>query len=195
MLRLTCEVLKNRAYLEKILDSQNVMRHFTKSQRLMDDPTLCSILLYELVFGIGIKVANKEIKQILAGAKKDILYEHEQLAADNILPESLAPKSESALIPRYARINTLRATVEDVLEQLKKDGFVLIEDVRKKQKAFNEAVQKMQNNDFFFDIHVENLLVFHPKIDLHDYELVENMSLILQDKVGTLMNFNIKFLV
>lgn len=75
LLRLSSEVLKYRAYLEKILDSQNVMRHLTKSTRLSDDRILSLVFLYELVFGLGIRVADKEFNRILKGAKKDILYE------------------------------------------------------------------------------------------------------------------------
>lgn len=93
-------------------------------------------------------------------------------------------------MPRYVRINTLRASVEDVLEQLKQAGFNFVENVTiQKQKAFNETVQSMQKNEFFFDIHIDKLLVFHPQADLHNSDLVKNMTLILQDKVISLTYF------
>lgn len=75
LLRLTCEVSKYRAYLEKILDSQNVIRHFFKVKELADNRILCLILLYEIIFGAGIRIRDKEVQKTLKNAKKDILFE------------------------------------------------------------------------------------------------------------------------
>jgi putative methyltransferase len=113
------------------------------------------------------------------------------LAADNIHPDSLTSEQASVNLPRYVRINTLKVSVEAVLEQLKQDGFNFIENATiKKQKAFNAAVQNMQKHDFFFDIHVDNLLVFHPQVvDLHKLELVKDLTLVLQDKASCLPAF------
>lgn len=75
LLRLTCESLKYKSYLEKVLDSQNVMRHLMKSKKLANDQTLCLLLVYEIIFGIGIRVTDKEVNLTLKAAKKDILFE------------------------------------------------------------------------------------------------------------------------
>jgi len=193
LLRLTCETLKYRFYLEKILDSQNVMRHFLKSKKLLDDRPYCLILVYEIVFGIGIRVADKQIQGIIKSAKKDIMFEHEQLKIDEVSPESLATESKSVDLPRYVRINTLRSSVDTVLKTLKDAGFNLVENAQiTDQEMFNEAVQNLRLKDFFFDIHVDKLLVFHPRADLHKLSLVKDKSLILQDKASCLPAFLLK---
>lgn len=193
MLRLTCETLKYRPYLEKILNCQNVMRHFA-SKRLSEDRVFCLVLLYELIFGIGkIRLMDKEIQRILKDSRKDILFEHEQLKSDGILPESLVMKTIA--LPRYARINTLKSSVNEILTLLEQGGFNLLDnsDITS-QKKFNAAIQGLDKKAFFFDINVENLLVFHPSADLHDLDCVKNKELILQDKVSLLFGLNHLFL-
>lgn len=107
------------------------------------------------------------------------------MKADEVSPESLATASKSTDLPRYVRINTLRSSVENVLEKLEEAGFNFVDNAEiKNQEMFNEAVQSLENKDFFFDIHVDKLLVFHPRADLHKLSLVKDKSLILQDKVS-----------
>lgn len=67
--------MKNKAYLEKILDSQNVFRHLIKSRELENNRFLCLVLLYEVLFGIGLKCRDRETKKVFSAAKKDILFE------------------------------------------------------------------------------------------------------------------------
>lgn len=76
LLRLSCETLKYRGYLEKILDSQNVTRHLSKCPDVLNDRALCLVVVYEIVFGIGIgRLSDRQLRDAFKSAKQDILFE------------------------------------------------------------------------------------------------------------------------
>ncbi|CAD5211624.1 unnamed protein product [Bursaphelenchus okinawaensis] len=189
LLRLSCETLKYKAYLNKILDCQNVMRHLIKCQRLSEQRELCLILVYELVFGKGISIGDKQIKRAILGAKKDILTEHQNLIDSGVDPET-AVSSDTITLPRYARVNTLKNTVEEAIEALVTQEYEYLTDVsitnRTKFKKFVEGMTKYQ---FFVDRHLPEVLIFSPNVDLHECDLVVDSKLILQDKASCLPAF------
>lgn len=115
------------------------------------------------------------------------------MKADDVCPDSLATESKSINVPRYVRVNTLKISVDDALEKLQKAEFNYIDNSEiKSQEMFNETVQNLQQWDFFVDIHVPELLVFHPRVDLHNLDLIKEKALIMQDKVS---DFYILFLI
>lgn len=87
-------------------------------------------------------------------------------------------------IPRYARINTLKVSADEVLEKLKTEGFIIKAlESGLSRKKFRRAIKNMSKNDVYVDTHVANLLIFRPGIDLHAFPMVVESELILQDKV------------
>lgn len=48
---------------------------------------------------------------------------------------------------------------------------------------FRKSIAKMESSEVFRDPHIGQLLVFHPCTDLHEYWMVEQGYLLLQDKV------------
>uniref|UniRef100_A0A1I7SW77 SAM_MT_RSMB_NOP domain-containing protein n=1 Tax=Bursaphelenchus xylophilus TaxID=6326 RepID=A0A1I7SW77_BURXY len=192
LLRLSCETLKYRAYLTKILECQDVMRHIIKCDKLNNQKELCLILLYELVFGKGVSLGDKQIKRAVLGAKKDILTEHQALMDDGIDPESIA-KTESIVLPRYGRVNTLKAGMDEVISALQEEGYEFLDnsDVKNRTK-FKKAVDNLQKYQFFVDRHVPEVLVFSPYVDLHNSLLFLESKLILQDKASCLSAFVLK---
>lgn len=51
------------------------MRHFLKNEKLMEDNCLCLVLLYEMVFGKGVNMREKNVQRVVFAAKKDIMAE------------------------------------------------------------------------------------------------------------------------
>lgn len=95
--------------------------------------------------------------------------------------EALLPKEEQEKIqyaaaqPVYARINTLKTNLDEVLEALKDDGFSL-------EEKLPEYEEMTQSKYFCRDEHFENLLVFphEAKFDLHGHTLVQDGHLVIQ---------------
>lgn len=93
-------------------------------------------------------------------------------------------KSRGDFIPRYVRVNTLKASIDDVTQQLEADGWTV---VRLKPKIspskYRKFVAALKHPKVYVDPHVENLLIFPKDTDLHDWELAREGALVLQDKV------------
>ncbi|KAK2716661.1 hypothetical protein QYM36_006966, partial [Artemia franciscana] len=88
---------------------------------------------------------------------------------------------ESAM-PRYARVNTLKAEVREVIEILKNEGWIL-KDKMITYEGFLNMVRGLSENEFIVDFHLEYLLVFHSNSDFHDHELLKTGAILFQDKV------------
>ena len=86
-------------------------------------------------------------------------------------------------MPRYARVNTLKAEVREVIEILKSEGWIL-KDKMISYEGFLDVVRGLSEDEFIVDFHLEYLLVFHSNTDFHDHELVKTGVILLQDKVS-----------
>ncbi|QQP35232.1 Putative methyltransferase NSUN5like, partial [Caligus rogercresseyi] len=53
-------------------------------------------------------------------------------------------------------------------------------------EEFLSKVKRLRPNEFMCDLHVDNLLIFHPNTAFYSHELYLNGSIILQDKASTL---------
>lgn len=96
---------------------------------------------------------------------------------EELLPKELRPPPR---IPRYARVNTLRASLEDVKTALEADGFAFV--APGSQPPDRE--RKTGPKPVFCDPHVPNVLVFEAGTVLFDHALVRGGQLILQDKAS-----------
>jgi putative methyltransferase len=94
--------------------------------------------------------------------------------------EALLPKEEQEKIqyaaaqPVYARVNSLKTNLDEVLETLKNDGFSLEEKLPEREELTGKYFCK--------DQHFDNLLVFsqEAKYDLHGHDLVQDGHLVIQ---------------
>ncbi|KAI6218302.1 putative methyltransferase NSUN5 [Aphelenchoides besseyi] len=187
LLRLSCETLKYRQFLEKLLSSSSLSLHLSKCRLLRENAELCLVVLYEMVIGRTLKAKNSAIRQFSRVARSSIQAEIELLSSKNITYDSMALQSQSNLLPRYCRVNTLKTTKNEVFKRLKDCGYKLIENNKiRSRKSFKMAIEMMDIRDYFVDRHLNELLVFHSRADLHDLDLVLDHSLILQDKASCL---------
>lgn len=87
------------------------------------------------------------------------------------------------VIPRYVRVNTLKTSVEEIIDVFEKNGWTH-KTADESYPAFIEAVKGLEDKVFLSDINIPELLVFPAKTEMHQYEEYRNGKLILQDKVN-----------
>jgi putative methyltransferase len=104
---------------------------------------------------------------------------------------------ELARIPRYARVNTLKWTIDEAIEAFQRSGFVLgdpfddgmyvpspfVNQFIEQLSPFLSATQPNLRN-FTRDAHIENLLLFPPQARLTDTPEYSDGRVILQDKAS-----------
>lgn len=179
---LVCEAQKFSPILQKIIESTKLLKH-TKLRM-----PLAKVLVYDLLMGQGLKCG---------GSWKVVMMKHRprmqaELARmkvkqnvsrnEDLLPSSVKQRDGDQL-PRYVRVNTLKTTVEDAVDYLKREGFAYL----------GEASQlddlTLKPKQFVKDIHLPELLVFSPKTDFHNHFLYKAGHIILQDKASCLPAF------
>lgn len=77
-------------------------------------------------------------------------------------------------LPRYARVNQLKASVASVIAVLEQDGYIL----------HNHGTESLNNHHFSIDPILPDVLVFHSSVALTDHRLYQDYQIILQDKVS-----------
>ncbi|XP_052274457.1 28S rRNA (cytosine-C(5))-methyltransferase-like [Dreissena polymorpha] len=174
-----CEVLKNAPILKQIAGK---CEGFLRDKQLKHDEHLALVLLYEHMFGRGVR---GRFKVIIARHKTGLHAVCERLkieAGVSDLKQLLTNTQPEDTLPKYVRINTLKSDLTTV------------------KKAF-EAKYKFQSMDLqdfspqclrailhpgtvIEDPHISNVLVFPSGTDLHTHPLYLNGSIILQDKAS-----------
>ncbi|KAK6018716.1 methyltransferase domain protein [Ostertagia ostertagi] len=122
LLRLSCETLRFRALFDEILNDP-VLGQITSDPELNGNINLAYVLLYEFLAGAGLGRASPRLRGAIYKHTKAI-HDREKLLAEGgrgvAAIKEEGDSSESAVfIPRYARINTLKWTVEEAVERLK----------------------------------------------------------------------------
>ena len=168
---------------------------------------LVRVMVYDLLFGSrkmiqgggALKGAILRERKHLESALNTHMTEVGVTSHKELLPERLRGKG-GAKLPRYARVNTVKTTVQHVLDEFDpiKRAVAKAErtrlwhaanhggnttskkKVKKKEKKKSTANTKEQQPTV--DPHIRNLLRFPPGRDLHDHPLVNSGALILQDK-------------
>ena len=158
---LVCETLKFKSVMDEIFQATN----FYKATKLKRS-TIIYVLVYDLLFGRG-KIEG-------GGAMKKKLLEHSRVMSTALVRLKIRRKAKSneellpldlrkpVALPRYARINTVKSSFNDVQEALDQDlrGLLTRDDC------------------------IPNLLQFPSGTELHNHDLVKNGALILQDKAS-----------
>lgn len=87
-------------------------------------------------------------------------------------------------IPRYVRVNTILQTASKAIDGFKKEGWNFVRYTDKQNyKEFLETVNSLGPEDFMLDIHVDDLLIFHPNTKFFNHAAYKNKQIILQAKV------------
>ncbi|XP_032377180.1 28S rRNA (cytosine-C(5))-methyltransferase [Etheostoma spectabile] len=176
---LVCETQKFSSILEEIIESTKLLKH-TKIRI-----HLAKVLVYDLLLGQGLKCGGSwktlmmkhrsRLQAVLARMKV------KQKVSSN---EGLLPATVKQLVgeklPRYARVNTLKTTVDDTVDYLKREGFSYL------GQASRLDDLTLKEKHFVMDQHLPELLVFSPKTDFHDHFLYKAGHIILQDKASCL---------
>uniref|UniRef100_A0A7E4V855 SAM_MT_RSMB_NOP domain-containing protein n=1 Tax=Panagrellus redivivus TaxID=6233 RepID=A0A7E4V855_PANRE len=184
-MRLCCETLKYHDYLERFLDDKKVAL-FVDTDAIGGSREFALVVLYEMVVGKGYKFFGSKLKAAARQFQEAVEAHKAKLAAEGITASGCAEESVSEAIPRYVRVNTLVVSVDEVLENLQIDGWKV-----KTCNASNFATtfKSLGKRDVLRDPHVDDLLVFPTKTDLHAHPLVASGGFVLQDKASCLPAF------
>ncbi|KAJ8368756.1 hypothetical protein SKAU_G00087840 [Synaphobranchus kaupii] len=177
---LVCEAQKYSAVLQNIIIATKLMKD-TKLKM-----NLAKVLVYDLLIGQGLKCG---------GSWKVMMMKHrsrlqaelarmkvkKQVSRNQDLLSTSGRQIEGDKLPRYVRVNTLKTTVDDVIDYLKREGFLYLG-----LASRMEDLQNFSGKTFVSDLHLPELLVFPPKMDFHAHFLYQAGHIILQDKASCL---------
>uniref|UniRef100_H2LEG1 NOP2/Sun RNA methyltransferase 5 n=1 Tax=Oryzias latipes TaxID=8090 RepID=H2LEG1_ORYLA len=182
---LVCETQRFSSVLLDIIESTKLLKQ-TKLKL-----HLAQVLVYDLLMGQGLKCGGS-FKTTMMKHRPRLQAELARMKVkrkvsrnEDLLPaEAQLPSGEQ--LPRYVRVNTLKTTVEDVVDYLKRDGYTYqgqasrLDDLTLKEKSFVK------------DLLLPELLVFSSKTDFHDHFLYKAGHIILQDKASCLPAYLLK---
>ncbi|KAL9179864.1 hypothetical protein ACHAXT_007834 [Thalassiosira profunda] len=173
-----CKTLQHLPAIDHILDANGKKLRKAVGFDGVRNKGLMYIMLYELLFG--------KYKRIRGGGKlKRMIVKHEKelrRGAEGYVKTHGAIDDGGGVgvaFPRYVRVNTLRASVEEVVASLRErlatasDG------------SAAKAAKGSQSASIYADAHAPNLLVMTPSSSLwlhRGHSLVESGKVVLQDK-------------
>lgn len=176
---LVCETQKFSPILEQIIESTKLLKQTKLGKHL------AKVLVYDLLMGQGLKcggglkVVMMRHRSRLEAALARMKVKQKVSRNEDLLPAGVKRLAGDPL-PRYVRVNTLKTTVEDTVDYLKRDGFTYL------GQASGLDDLTLKKKDFVKDLHLPELLVFPPKTDFHDHFLYKSGHIILQDKASCL---------
>ncbi|XP_041054354.1 probable 28S rRNA (cytosine-C(5))-methyltransferase [Carcharodon carcharias] len=178
---LVCETLKYTPVLKEIISTTDLLKKEKKLQI-----NVAKVLVYDLLFGKGLKCGGSwkalimkhrsQLKSALARLKVK-----RKVSCNEDLIETKASSTEVCQLPRYVRVNLLKNNVEDVIDYFKREGYAYLG-----QATSVADLRHLGRKQFIGDLHLPELLVFHPKTDLHEHFLYTAGHIILQDKASCL---------
>ncbi|XP_054465460.1 probable 28S rRNA (cytosine-C(5))-methyltransferase [Anoplopoma fimbria] len=179
---LVCETQKFSCVLEEVIQTSGLLKLTRMKMHL------AQVLVYDLLIGRGLKCGGSwkslmlkhraRLQAVLARMKVKRNVSRNQ----DLLPVEVQ-QQVGLRLPRYVRVNTLKTTVEDAVDYLKRDGFSYL------GQASGLEDLTLRKKDFVLDLHLPELLVFSPKTDFHDHFLYKAGHFILQDKASCLPAF------
>jgi len=177
---ITVECLKYRCVLQALVDDTGLGAAFPEIR-----PCVLYVLVFELLLsrskklrggGVPIRAVLGYETQLRAGLQSAMDAKDAKTHAD-LLPDR--PRLRAAVSwPRYARVNLLQTTVDDVVAHFVAEGYKLCELVSK------STICREEPKNFGRDDLLDDLLQFSPGLDLHDHPFVSGGKLILQDKAS-----------
>ncbi|XP_043107072.1 probable 28S rRNA (cytosine-C(5))-methyltransferase isoform X2 [Puntigrus tetrazona] len=180
---LVCETQKYSSVLQEIIDSTRLLKE-TKLRI-----HLAKVLVYDLLIGHGVKCGGAwktmmlKHRSRLQAALARIKVKRKVSQNQDLLPSSFQHSLDD-VIPRYVRVNTLKTTLEDVIDYLKRQGFSY-----QGTASRLEDLDRLSGKTFLCDLHLQDLLIFSSKTDFHDHFLYKAGHIILQDKASCLPAF------
>ncbi|XP_034552000.1 probable 28S rRNA (cytosine-C(5))-methyltransferase [Notolabrus celidotus] len=176
---LVCETQRFSSILEEIIETTKLLKQ-TKLRIY-----LAKVLVYDLIIGQGLKCGGSwkttmmKHRPRLQAALARMKIKQKVSKNEGLLP-SCPVRLASEQLPRYVRVNTLKTTIEDAVDYLKRDGFIYLGQAARLDNL------TLKEREFVKDMHLSELLVFSPKTDFHDHFLYKAGHIILQDKASCL---------
>lgn len=165
-----CQSLKFKKVILEVIQNSELLKHEKKM------PTSLAILLvHDLLFGKGIisspykQKINKHRTRLLAELTK-IKIRMKVKNNEELIPAHIR---DAIVLPRYIRVNTLKTSVESVINHFESKGYIASPGLDENKKL---VIAK--------DPHIRNLLILPPNTDLHDSKMLLNGSIIIQDKAS-----------
>jgi 16S rRNA C967 or C1407 C5-methylase (RsmB/RsmF family) len=84
---------------------------------------------------------------------------------------------------RYVKVNTLKKSVADVVEDLVKDGWTLVP-TPETYEEFVECINELESKHFIKDFHLPDILVFPLGDEVHKHPLYKDGTISLRHKVN-----------
>ncbi|XP_036393159.1 probable 28S rRNA (cytosine-C(5))-methyltransferase [Megalops cyprinoides] len=177
---LVCETQKFSPVLEDIITTTKLLKE-TKLKM-----NLAKVLVYDFLIGQGLKCGGSW-KAMMMKHKSRLqstlarLKVQRKVSRNQDLLSTSSQQVEGDQLPRYVRVNTLKTTVGDVIDYLKREGFSY-----QGQASRLGDLTSLSGKTFLSDLHLPDLLVFPPKMDFHAHFLYQAGHIILQDKASCL---------
>lgn len=176
----------------------------TEKKLLNSSKPFAMILIYEFLFGKGMrggewgpfKAMMMRHKTRLNAELAKIKIKRGVKSNKDLIPKEITEMNEKSLrIPRYIRVNMIKATQEEVIEGMQKSEngqFEYLEEcpeLYSSEQAITEAVKATERtlkkrSIFWRDRHLPDLLACPPSVDLHLNPLYQQGKIILQDKAS-----------
>ncbi|XP_023322278.1 probable 28S rRNA (cytosine-C(5))-methyltransferase isoform X2 [Eurytemora carolleeae] len=171
-------VMEALNHTKAIEAATNKIELFTKEPRFQKE--LAFVLITELLFG----------KKVLPGRSIPVLtlQKYKNQLENNLKGLENLSGREKNRFPKYARVNSLCNSLHRVARDLREDGWLEVMYDKKKTTyaRYLDMVAELDESNYLVDYHLENVLVFPPKSQLYDHNLVKDGSLLLQDKASCL---------
>ncbi|KAF8742652.1 hypothetical protein AX14_002887 [Amanita brunnescens Koide BX004] len=169
---LVIETLKYKAALKDIITASG----FLKQERKIKSPNLALVLVHDLLLAPGgIQAGDGPIKQAVLRHKTRLHGELQKLkikrGAKSNSELALSADDRAALVPRYARVNTIFWTSEEAIQCYLSKGYSLAESA-------------IDQKTFCKDKHIADLLLFPFETSFHEDPNYICGKLILQDKAS-----------
>ncbi|RIA97350.1 S-adenosyl-L-methionine-dependent methyltransferase [Glomus cerebriforme] len=177
MYALICETLKYKNVINQVIENSQLLKVEKKLPK-----NIAILLVHDLLF------SSNGIKNLSDGPYKAAIMRNEiRLRAELVkLKIKLKIKNNEDLIssgyrnsvalPRYVRVNTLKTSVEKVIEHFQSEGYMLEEPIKNLNNLSPKTIRK--------DFHLSDLLILPPDTDLHNHILYLSGDIILQDKAS-----------
>ncbi|KPI89461.1 hypothetical protein ABL78_1425 [Leptomonas seymouri] len=217
-----CETLRHYELLEDVLENAEFFKYYPQANR---EFALC--MTYDVVLGKGVNTNNDTTARAVTQSASYLREAYWQVYKHHVIPprnnerweesaegsgrksgkDGASPVSTTGALqlPRYARVNTLKISVEELISRLRRAAAARkrTRDEDDGEDAVNSATTNERGTEsgkrvtrrassrplrslpeFTQDPIVPQLLVFPPGTDLHAHPAVRSGQLILQDRAS-----------
>ena len=173
-----CKTLQHLSILNSILNANNKSLHKKLDFDNIRNKGLLYVMLYELLFGKYKSIrGGGKLKRLICKCEKELRILAEEFGGSSVVLDGVQ-------FPRYIRVNTLQSSTKDMVDKLKEDLAVKLNEKNNESNSDNQDTGNT-TQQIYVDAHVPDLLVLPPTASswLHrDYEPVKSGKIILQDK-------------